>query len=193
MKRCTTVLFALLLLAACGGSSDDASGSSGGDTAGGESAAGYGLPSERRLDSGLVTGGQPDAAALEAASAAGVTTVISLQTPEEDGVAEEAALVEQLGMTWVNIPVAGPDGVTEENARALDEALAGLDPAQTIVHCGSGNRAGALLALRSFYLDGVPRQQALELGRAAGLTSLEGAVTAHFETQCADLPADSRC
>lgn len=182
-----------LLLTACGGSPDSSTDAETSDTAGGEAAAGYGLPNERRLDTGLVTGGHPSPEALEAATADGVTTVISLQTAEEDGVAEEAAQAEALGLRYVSIPVAGADGVTEDNARALDEALAGLDPSQTIVHCASGNRAGALLALRAFYLEGRTRTEALALGRAAGLTGLEDAVAAHFGAHCADQPAATQC
>ena len=192
MTNLARTLALALVLTACGGSSDD-SGGAATDTAGSESAAaGYGLPNERRLDTGLVTGGHPSPAALEAAAADGVTTVISLQTTDEAGVAEEAAQAEALGLAYVNIPVAGAEGVTEENARALDEALTGLDPAQTIVHCASGNRAGAMLALRAFHVEGLPRTEALALGRSAGLSGLADAVTAHFEAHCADLPADAR-
>jgi len=44
-----------------------------------------------------------------------------------------------------------------------------------LVHCGSGNRVGALLALRAS-LDGADDEKALALGREGGLSSLEGVV-----------------
>lgn len=44
------------------------------------------------------------------------------------------------------------------------------------VACSSGNRAGALLAVESFWLDGVSPEAALALGKSAGLTRLEPSV-----------------
>ena len=41
------------------------------------------------------------------------------------------------------------------------------------VHCGSGNRIGALLAIGTALFDGALLDEALELGRDAGLTRLE--------------------
>jgi hypothetical protein len=45
-----------------------------------------------------------------------------------------------------------------------------------MVHCASGNRVGALLALRANRLEGASPEDALELGLDAGLTRLEPAV-----------------
>ena len=45
-----------------------------------------------------------------------------------------------------------------------------------LVHCASGNRAGALLALGQAQFDGVQEGAALELGRKAGMTSTEAAL-----------------
>jgi hypothetical protein len=46
----------------------------------------------------------------------------------------------------------------------------------TLVHCGSSNRVGALLALRAAWLKGATLEAALAAGRSAGLTGLESAV-----------------
>ncbi|SVC09755.1 uncharacterized protein METZ01_LOCUS262609, partial [marine metagenome] len=43
-------------------------------------------------------------------------------------------------------------------------------------YCASGNRVGGLLALKAYWLDGVEPDDALEIGRQAGLTGLESAV-----------------
>ena len=48
------------------------------------------------------------------------------------------------------------------------------------MHCGSGNRAGALLALRE-KLNGAENGAALEFGREAGLTRLEPVVIERLE------------
>jgi protein tyrosine phosphatase (PTP) superfamily phosphohydrolase (DUF442 family) len=44
-----------------------------------------------------------------------------------------------------------------------------------LIHCSSGNRAGALLALRA-KLDGADNESALALGVAAGATRLQDTV-----------------
>lgn len=62
----------------------------------------------------------------------------------------------------------------------MSDASAGTSAAPQakplILHCGSGNRAGALLALKAFQIDGMSRDEALELGVKAGLASLRPVV-----------------
>jgi uncharacterized protein (TIGR01244 family) len=131
------------------------------------------IPNARMPLEGVLTGGQPTAADLAEAAALGYHTVIDLLPPGESGVAEEAAQVPKLGMRYVSIPVAGAQDLTDQNVEALAKALA--DPAAypVLLHCSSGNRAGALLALKAFRLDGKSAAEALELGVRAGLTKLE--------------------
>lgn len=143
-----------------------------------------GIPNEQRLESGLVVGGQPDADALNVARAVGITTVISLRTPSEPHAQDEHAQAEAVGLRHVSIPVAGVDGLTEENAQALDRALAESGPAHTLLHCGTGNRAGALLALRAFHVQGKTVDEALEIGERAGLTRLRDQVREHMQWLC---------
>lgn len=128
---------------------------------------------------GLTTSGQPDAVAFEALAESGYTAVIDLRLASEDHGLDEQATVEGLGMSYISIPVAGADGVTYDNADALDRFLAGID-GPVLVHCGSGNRAGALLALRE-KLNGAENGAALEFGREAGLTRLEPVVIERLE------------
>lgn len=133
------------------------------------------LPNARRPAPDLLTGGQPSPEQLEALAAAGYTTIIDLRTEGEKGApADEPEQVEALGLAYVRIPVTGADGLTEANARELDRVLeAAAGPA--VIHCASGNRVGALLALRA-HLDGATPEVALEHGLDAGLTRLEPAV-----------------
>ena len=42
-----------------------------------------------------------------------------------------------------------------------------------LVHCASGNRVGALIALADYWLNGVGNSEALAHGLQAGLTKLE--------------------
>lgn len=119
----------------------------------------------------LYSAGQPSAAQLQQAAAAGITTVIDLRQPDEDRGFDETAAAERLGLRYVRIPVAGAAGLTDANARALRTVLA-QSSGPVLVHCASGNRAGALLALVQAR-DGASVDQALQLGRDAGMTSLE--------------------
>ena len=86
---------------------------------------------------------------------------------------EEAAVVTRNGMAYYHVPVNGADGVTFENARMVDRILLENSDKTVLVHCASSNRVGALMALRAGWLDGMPVEKALEVGREHGMTSLE--------------------
>jgi uncharacterized protein (TIGR01244 family) len=128
------------------------------------------LPNGAEPFPGILTGGQPTLEQLEQARRQGVTTVINLRTPSEGGPTAEQ--IEALGLEYVSIPVAGSHDYTAEKARDLAAALAGAG-GDAIVYCRSGNRVGALFAVKARAVDGVEPGQALELGRRAGLTRAE--------------------
>jgi len=131
----------------------------------------------------LYTAGQPSAAQLQQAAAAGVTTLIDLRQPDEARGFDETAAAERLGLRYVRIPVAGAAGLTDANAQALRTALA-QSQGPVLLHCASGNRAGALLALLQAR-DGASVDQALQFGREAGMTSLEAPTRALLEQDAA--------
>ena len=122
---------------------------------------------------GITPAGQPDAATLKVFAENGYAAVIDLRTVGEDRGLDEPAVVEGLGMKYVAMPI-GREGITFENAAALDKLLAEFDE-PVLLHCGSSNRVGALLALRAS-LDGASDAEALDIGRRAGLSSLEPSV-----------------
>ncbi|GHE30235.1 beta-lactamase hydrolase domain-containing protein [Vulcaniibacterium thermophilum] len=124
---------------------------------------------------GLLTGGQPDATAWPALAARGVRTVINLRPEAELGERDEAAEVAAAGLRYVNLPIAGAADITPAQADALWSALQSSDGA-VLVHCASGNRVGALLALAMQRHGGMTPEQALEFGRSAGLKGLEPVV-----------------
>lgn len=129
---------------------------------------------------GLFTGGQPDAAALRGFAAAGGTLVIDLRTGDEARGLDEPALARELGLRYANLPIGGAGDLTAANAARLHELLAGAD-GPVLLHCASGNRVGALLAIDAVQNEGADPAAALELGRRAGLGSLEPAVHARLE------------
>lgn len=135
------------------------------------------IPNARVPTDGVLTGGQPSEAQFRAAREAGFATVINLRNIGEPGVAEQAERLSKMGLTYHHLPVAGADGVTVENAKVFASMVDNADR-PLLVHCGSGNRIGALAAMRAFHLDGESADEALAIGRAWGLTGLEPAVRA---------------
>lgn len=144
-----------------------------------ESAPLVAIPNAKQPLPGVLTGGKPSEAQLREAHAAGYRTVISLLPANET--VDEAEQAKALGLSFVTIPIAGAADLTEDNARRLSQARAAAAGAPIIIHCGSGNRVGALMALEAFYVDHADAAEALELGRRAGLTALEPAVKTQLE------------
>ncbi len=131
---------------------------------------------------GLLTGGQITREQMEEAAAAGYGTIINLRGPGEPGSWDEAPFAEQLGMSYVAIPITGAGDLNEENARRLAKALDEAKDAPTILHCGSGNRVGALLALKAYHVDGKSADEALKIGLEGGMTRLQGTVEEYLAT-----------
>ena len=140
-----------------------------------DSAFPQGLPNLNRPLPNLYTSGQPTLEGLRNAKKQGITTIVNLRGSEEEG-SEGAEIVESLGLRYVAIPISGPEQLSVLKARQLAELLEDLEPQAILVHCKSGNRAGALLALKAYHLDGVSVEQAMELGRQGGMTTLENKV-----------------
>ena len=127
------------------------------------------LPNTRAVNNDVISGGQPTRSQLEAAKQAGARTVINLRPIGEFSDYDEAAAAAELGLRYVHIPVAGAADLTRENAVALDQALSDKQDRPAVVHCGSGNRVGALFALRARHVAGDLPETALQRGLDAGL------------------------
>lgn len=178
-SRIGPLLVGLALLVACGGHAEEATGAAGREIVAAppvaveEPAAAELLPDGRRLDGGLLVGGQPSLEQLERLRDLGYRTVVNLRTEAEGGPSPEE--VEALGLVYLRLPVDGARDVGEEKARTLDVVLGQVE-GPVVLHCGSGNRVGALLALRALHVDGASPEEALEIGLAAGLAGLEPVV-----------------
>ena len=133
------------------------------------------MPAENRY-----VGGQPSAADLQRLAASGVRHVINLRPAAEQTGYDESAAVTAEGMQYHNLPVAGAADISFANAQALDALLADIGDEPVLLHCASGNRVGALIALRAG-LAGSDPEEALQQGREWGLTSLEGVVRQRLE------------
>lgn len=135
-----------------------------------------GILNELHVFPGVTSGGQPTAEQLAAAKAAGYKTLVNLRPAAEDPQLDEAAEAAKLGFDYVYLPIAGPADLTEENARKVLALVADPSRQPMVLHCGSGNRVGALVAVGRAKLEGVPAEAALAAGKEAGLTKLEPAV-----------------
>lgn len=119
--------------------------------------------------------GQPGREELRALSQAGVKHVINLR-PVQELDWNEGEFVQSLGMEYYSIPVKGAAGITVENAASLSEVLKGIGGEPALVHCSSGNRVGALIALGAGALKGANVDEAVNIGKRWGLTRLEPVV-----------------
>lgn len=120
---------------------------------------------------GMRSAGQPDAEAFALAAEAGYAAVIDLRGEQENRGLNEATVLQELGLEYVELPLSSPDDISFENAAKLDEILSRYSE-PVLIHCGSGNRVGALLALRKS-LHGASDDDAVTYGQDAGLTGLE--------------------
>ncbi|CAN0336053.1 unnamed protein product, partial [Chrysoparadoxa australica] len=84
--------------------------------------------------------------------------------------------VAAIGLTYHHLPIASPEDLNESNVRRFDEIMVPVGDEPALVHCASGNRVGALFALRAGWLKGQAPDAALALGRSHGLTKMEPAV-----------------
>jgi protein tyrosine phosphatase (PTP) superfamily phosphohydrolase (DUF442 family) len=120
----------------------------------------------------VITGGQPNAVQLRALKEAGGAVVLDVRDPMESRPVDEPALVKELGMEYVNIPVRA--GSLDD--ATLDRILAVLREAgdrTVFFHCGSGNRVGGAL-LPYFMLDqGMEEEDAVDQAMRVGLRSAE--------------------
>lgn len=111
-----------------------------------------------RVKDDYYRGGQPLADDYADLAAIGVETVISL-TNGEDGRAEEQAMVEKHGMTYVHIPMTTRTPPTDEQIAAF---LAAVDADGAVyVHCvGGRHRTGVMTAIYRMTKDGLSGDQA---------------------------------
>ena len=128
---------------------------------------------------GITSSGQPDATAFEIVARSGYVAVIDLRGPGENRGLDEKAVVENLGLEYIAFPLVGRESISFSNAKQLDALLNDID-GPVLLHCGSGNRVGAILALRHS-LQGADDADAMRYGKSAGLTSLEPVVRDRLE------------
>lgn len=120
--------------------------------------------------------GQPTAEAIAQLRSAGITTVIDLRPDEETPDMDEKAVAAKSGLKYRALPIAGAADLTRENVVRFDRLLKETASENTLIHCASGNRVGAMLALQARWLQGKSAEESLAIGKAGGMTSLAAEV-----------------
>lgn len=129
---------------------------------------------------GVVTAGRLAPPDVEHARDAGIRHIIDLTPDAETPDFDEASAVVAAGLAYSNLPLGGPADLTRQNVQAFDAMLrAAKRP--VLVHCASGNRVGAMAALRAAWLEGKPTEEAIAIGKQWGLKGLEGEVRRRIE------------
>src|SRR5215207_8049322 len=120
----------------------------------------------------LATAGQPEEEHLKRLAEAGYKTVIDLRTSEEDPGFDEAEVIYEAGMEYVNIPV-GHDTIEEETFERFRELMKDPKLRPVLVHCSSANRVRALLIPYLVLDEGKSTEEAEEVATEVGLKSDE--------------------
>lgn len=123
-------------------------------------------------DANTVVTGALNADQVEKIAAAGIEHIINLQ-PESELSFDEKSVVEAAGIHYTHLPISGADDLKQVNLLQFDQALRAHHGKKTLLHCGSGNRVGACVALRAGWLRGRKMDTAMQRGKDHGLDSLE--------------------
>jgi uncharacterized protein (TIGR01244 family) len=134
---------------------------------------GMSIPNLQQVESGIWSAGQPAPGDWAALPTAGIRSVVNLRGPEEQPGFDEAEAVRAHGLDYHDFPVRSPADFSPERVAAFAALVARLRPGGVLVHCGSGNRVGAMFALARGREPGVSVDTALDYGRRAGLLGSE--------------------
>ena len=117
----------------------------------------------------IVFAGQFEEADIPKLKEAGVTQVISLRKDDELDW-DEAKVVKDAGLKHASISFQKADELTDEKIEELRELLGKTD-GKTMLHCGGGNRVGAVWLTHRVLDDGVELDTAIEEAKTIGLKS----------------------
>lgn len=142
------------------------------------------LPIKNLVQSGdnAFSGGQASEVDFSIMKDGGVQHVVNLR-PSSEQDWSEGEVVEALGMSYHQIEIAGADDLSVANAQKLGVLINGFGSEPYFVHCASGNRVGALIAINEAIANGKNVEEAVEIGRQWGLTGLEPKVRSVLQKQ----------
>ena len=129
---------------------------------------------------GYVLGGLPSQQQLDMALEAGFESAMSLMGSDEAGGPELARYGASRGLRYLRFTIASEDDLTESMAWqfAATESMLGK-PA--IIHCASGQRVASIFALKAYFVDELPAEEAYAIGEALGMGEYADHVRALLE------------
>ncbi len=114
--------------------------------------------------------GQPSAEEIrEARDSKGVKTVLNLRLPEESP--REESTVRGLGLQYENVPFRSPKTLSNRVFEDARKILRAHDASPVLMHCSSGNRAGAIWYAFRVLDVGLKPDVALAEAKVVGLKS----------------------
>lgn len=116
--------------------------------------------------------GQPGEKDFDEYAKLGVKKVINLRMPAEMQKVEfnEPEVVKKAGMEYISVPF-GPEPPTDEDLNRIYAVLREAGGQKVLLHCASSNRAGLAWSLFRASQHGLPAEEAVAEGKAAGLKS----------------------
>ncbi len=114
------------------------------------------------MDNEVISFGQPNQSEVDAFVEDGVTLVVDLRGPNENRGYDEQTYLNSINTAYYSLPVIDEGDINFDNARLLQTLINDAD-GKVLVHCGSGNRVGALMSLIG-NLEGMDKQEAIEFG-----------------------------
>ena len=126
------------------------------------------IPNYHRMSPDLATGGAPTEGGLRRLGDLGFQVIVDLRSPAE-GTAAERTAVEASGLRYVGVPIT-PETFSIEQVKAVGTLLDEPGRGPVLLHCGSGNRVGAVWTVLQV-LKGRVYAEAEAEGREIGLQS----------------------
>lgn len=140
-----------------------------------------------RVTPNIATSGALSQDSIQELSKHSFQTVIDLRNESEDTSIEKKA-VKAAQMTYINIPVTN-EGINESQLAAFKRALEQATP-PILIHCATGNRAGAMWTVYRLS-EGISPDIAFKEGRTAGMNA--GMEEKIRKTWCNDTDAKKGC
>src|SRR3972149_10152815 len=134
------------------------------------------IPNYTRPDHEIAFAGQPPEEVFAKLKEGGFHTILSLRHAEEISFDEKKA-VEDLGMTFVNIPITNST-ITDDKVEQFSRVVSDPENKPLLIHCGAASRVGGMWYIYRALFDKAPEEQSLEEAAVRGLDSpvLEGGV-----------------
>lgn len=121
-----------------------------------------------RAYKGYVLGGLPTRQQLDAAMEAGFESAMSLMASDEAGGPELARYGASQGLRYLRFTIASEEDLTESMAWQFAATISMLGK-PAIIHCATGQRVAAIVALKAYFVEELAAEDAYAIGEALGM------------------------